>query len=437
MTDHLDLHVSRTSVPDAGDQHWAFFCDAVFAPGDFQQRPRDKVPPIIRRNSDHWATTVEDMAQQFYFLTAPAAVVRKRLLIQGYSYLYVQDVWEQLREAHVGRWRKFRGKGDKQLELTATLSYQDWLALIRQHEKDSHFASVDGSSHWQSPLALLSQPRDILVRLAILCEALESAQVWLDCGFLYKDALETRTPHAIAQAEAGAPDEDPTGKIIVLTEGKSDSRIISRALRALYPEFADAYQFIDFEGFRIEGGASVLARMVKILAGARVQNRLLAIFDNDAAGMEAKASLGGVRFGPAVRLMALPDTPLATRYPTIGPDGLKTMNINGSGVGIELFLGRSSLRRGRTLQPVRWTQWNEKVQRYHGAIDDKSGAAEAFLTGIADGRRPARLRRAYPEMTMLLESIFGAFEDYPPSMAAIDDWQIRDKGADSETLENL
>src|SRR4051812_34199834 len=87
----------------------------------------------------------------------------------------------------------------------------------------------------------------------------------------------------------------PAGKIIVLTEGKADTRIIAAALRAFYPEFADAYTFIDFDEFRIEGGASLLARMVKILSGARVQNRMLALFDNDAAGVEAVQTLRHVR----------------------------------------------------------------------------------------------------------------------------------------------
>jgi len=205
----------------------------------------------------------------------------------------------------------------------------------------------------------------------------------------------------------------PNGKIIVLTEGKSDTRIITAALRAFYPEYADAYQFLDFEEFKIEGGASLLARMIKVLSGARVQNRMLALFDNDAAGAEAYRSLAGVRFLRNVRLMLLPDTKLAANYPTLGPAGLHCMNVNGAGAPIELYMGRSSLEGpDGKLRPVRWNQWMESIERYQGVIQEKETVSRSFEAALDD--TPEALRRRFPEMDLLLHAIFSAFEDHQP-----------------------
>lgn len=220
----------------------------------------------------------------------------------------------------------------------------------------------------------------------------------------------------MAREEEAEYADFPSGKIIVLTEERSDTRIITAALRALYPEYADAYQFLEFEEFKIEGGASLLARMIKVLSGARVRNRMLALFDNDAAGAEASRSLAGVRFPPNVRLMLLPDTKLAASNRTLGPADLSCMNINGSGAAIESYLGRSSLKgHGAKLRPVRWSQWIENVGRYQGVIQDKEAVSRAFEAALEEAPSPASSRRRFPEMTQLLQAIFSAFENrHPP-----------------------
>ena len=43
-----------------------------------------------------------------------------------------------------------------------------------------------------------------------------------------------------------------------------------------------------------------------------------------------------------MRLTLQPDTPLAGRYPTLGPDGARVMDVNGAGARIEIYFGRAS-----------------------------------------------------------------------------------------------
>lgn len=71
----------------------------------------------------------------------------------------------------------------------------------------------------------------------------------------------------------------------------------------MYPEFADMYEFVDFEEFKIEGGASPLTKIVRAFAGVRMTQRIIALFDNDAAGLEQKALLDKGRLPQSIRTM--------------------------------------------------------------------------------------------------------------------------------------
>jgi hypothetical protein len=133
------------------------------------------------------------------------------------------------------------------------------------------------------------------------------------------------------------------GKITLLTEGITDSRILKASLNEFYPEARDLYSFVDFEEFKVEGGASPLARLLRGFAGAGLTDRFIAIFDNDAAGHEALASLKSIGLPPNIRAIPLPDLELARDYPTVGPTGKVNTDINGTAVSIESFLGQNAL----------------------------------------------------------------------------------------------
>ena len=50
-------------------------------------------------------------------------------------------------------------------------------------------------------------------------------------------------------------------RVIVLTEGDTDRRILERSLRLLYPHLAEYFHFFDFTGRRVGGGAGELANL--------------------------------------------------------------------------------------------------------------------------------------------------------------------------------
>lgn len=417
MSDEVAVHVGPVSVPDAEYMAWQAFAEMIFAETDFYRRPAKGAHHVVRQVIDTYYDF--DEPPEFYrYLLASASVVRKRLLIQGYTSEHCERAWDLARREQAASYLKHFTKEDgdvvQQLRMLEKLTFPEWLQLIR-NEVASGRKSLGGQLNPWHFGSLLSAPGDVFTRLALLIEVLPRAPVWMDCTALYSEDDDPRTPQQMARDEEAEYADFPSGKIIVLTEGRSDTRIITAALRAFYPEYADAYQFLDFEEFKIEGGASLLARMIKVLSGARVQNRMLALFDNDAAGAEAYRSLAGVRFPPNARLMLLPDTKLAASYPTLGPAGLSRMNVNGSGAPIELYLGRSTLKdQGGKLRPVRWSQWIENVGRYQGVIQDKERVSRAFEAALEETRSSASLRRRFPEMNQLLQAIFSAFEDHQP-----------------------
>jgi len=105
-----------------------------------------------------------------------------------------------------------------------------------------------------------------------------------------------------------------SGKVIVLTEGRSDARILAESLALLYPHLADYFSFMDLEGVRIGGGAGSLVNIVKAFAGAGIVNRTVALFDNDTAARAALAGLRSIRLPSNIVVKHLPRLGDLERY---------------------------------------------------------------------------------------------------------------------------
>lgn len=131
----------------------------------------------------------------------------------------------------------------------------------------------------------------------------------------------------------------PFQKIIILTEGSSDSKILSKALKLLYPKVESYFSFLDFDTYKAEGGSAMLEKTVKSFAAAGISNKIIALFDYDAAGVATTERLKKRKFPSNFRVMNLPEIGLADNYPTIGPQGIINENVNGRACSIEMYLG--------------------------------------------------------------------------------------------------
>jgi hypothetical protein len=195
-------------------------------------------------------------------------------------------------------------------------------------------------------------------------------------------------------------------KIIILTEGPIDTWILNKSLESLYPHLKDFYSFIDFSNFKVDGGFPNRVANVKMLAGSEILNRVIALFDNDTAGLEACNILSKVSMPDNIKVLRLPDIEIAKSYPTIGPTGLMNFDINGKACGIEMFLGADVLKDDKNnFLPVVWGGYNAKIGQYQGKVEQKEEIQKKFKKKVGIGITPENS----PELIVLWEHVFKAF----------------------------
>lgn len=175
----------------------------------------------------------------------------------------------------------------------------------------------------------------------------------------------------------------PFQKIIILTEGSSDSKILSKALKLLYPKVYSYFSFLDFDTYKAEGGSAMLEKTVKSFAAAGISNKIIALFDYDAAGVAATERLKKRKFPSNFRVINLPAIELANNYPTIGPDGIIYENVNGRACSIEMYLGIDILTSANnTLVPVKWKNIEAQINTCQGEISRKAELQKKYLKKI-------------------------------------------------------
>lgn len=201
-------------------------------------------------------------------------------------------------------------------------------------------------------------------------------------------------------------------KVVILTEGSTDTLILNKTLDVLYPHLQDFYSFVDFGAAKPAGGAGTLANTVKAFVGSGIHNRAVAIFDNDTAAKDALRALSHVNLPDNVKVIQLPPLDLAESYPTIGPQGRANIDVNGLACSIELYFGRDVLADPEHgFVPIQWKGYNQGLRQYQGEILNKSRLQEQYLRIVseAEANQEARDRHDWEPMTKVFEAVFEAF----------------------------
>jgi hypothetical protein len=193
-------------------------------------------------------------------------------------------------------------------------------------------------------------------------------------------------------------------KIIVLTEGKTDVEFIRDALKLLYPHLYPYYHFIDFNEYKVESSASALVKLVVSFSAANVQHPIVVLFDNDTTGIMEMKRLLRERIPANIKVLPLPISKLASKYPTLGPTGIKKMNVNGLACGIEMYLGQDVLSDNNGLVPILWRGYNDSEQKYQGEIQNKGDVQQRFREKLKKG-----LPGDFRDIDTILKAIFIAF----------------------------
>ncbi len=177
-------------------------------------------------------------------------------------------------------------------------------------------------------------------------------------------------------------DED---KILIVTEGKSDTFILETSINTFFPEVSDFFCFIDMQENYPFTGTGNLYNFASGLTKIKIQNKTIVIFDNDEAGIFSyNKCIKNLEAIPSLKFYHLPDMPEFRNFPTIGPAGESYQDINGKAVSIECFL---DLAFGVENPPeVRWTIYNEKSKKYQGALISKESYSRIFKKSLYDDK---------------------------------------------------
>ncbi len=367
--------------------------------------PTDKYAHV---EDDSWKQYVAGESDSFdgagiFGYASTVGIVKQRLELQGFTKTVAEEAFEIGRQRKVQTYHawssgqhsaNFQEHRERCAEIVSAKSFtpECWVSALRaiRHRADSNRRSthVDSVDDLESYMRFESWnqfgfPGDGDVRCSIRL-ALEAFKD--DNPIFYDlDAIVSREVYAshtdlFSHADYLCfRDGEDSLRIIVLTEGSSDKWILQRSIQVLTPHLDEYFTFMDFEGARIEGGAGALASIVKAFAGAGIQNKILALFDNDTAGRSALRKLELLKLPGNISVLPYPPLQTATEYPTQGPTGDVVMDVNGLACSLELYLGLDVLRdQTGCLLPVRWRGYDESMRSYQGEVTNKKQIQEAF-----------------------------------------------------------
>ena len=396
-------------------------------------RETDKIVairPVTERNAiqwDHvdWDPDEKETAVEY---RASVAAVKDRLRVMGFTLSRVEREFSSTKEARVTDLRRM-AEGcpelyQEEIALLSSATFSDFLAafheiltskvhpvwivervpdasaLVRYILKDNE------DFYWGFPCRDLRCFFRALLEVVPDSESVTQELTDLVHGGYY--GVDTRVAEFALQELKG--DYSVNSPVIVLTEGPTDNESIQAALELLYPHLEGYFSFMDL-AVRSPGGAGSLVHVVKSFVGAGVENRVVALFDNDTAGHSAASLLKNVRLPSRIRVLQYPDIDLAKSYPTDGPTGPSNQDINGSACSIELYFGRDVLTASGRLVPVQWRGYDARMRRYQGEIQSKDALKTAFLTKVAAAcENPARLiTQDWTDMRRLLKTLVDAF----------------------------
>jgi len=399
--------------------------------------PGEEDPPV-----EEWEEANETELAVVYSNTV--LVIKQRLDIMGFSIRQVKDefeiaktelcqeiegqinYWAGVKEDRLGTSQKIREVKRFELDVLKQSSFSDWLEaygyvyerklrtswskkeypdepplvrFILEHEGDisMSFPCFDFRSFLRVFLEICSEDAFVIQDLTRLVEA----------GY-----FEAEDPVSQQMLDMLIGEYPINEKYIVLTEGSTDKIILEQSMNLLFPNLIGYYAFMDFGISNASGGASSLVSAIKSFVGSGIRNRVIALFDNDTAAYSAMRGLQGVDIPDNIKIFNYPDLGFAKNYPTLGPSGLSSGNINGLAISIELFLGRDVLTfDSGELTPVQWRGYDTALGQYQGVIQNKRRLREIFSEKVSECTdNSSRIQETdWDSMKLILNLIFQAF----------------------------
>lgn len=167
----------------------------------------------------------------------------------------------------------------------------------------------------------------------------------------------------------------PKEKILIVTEGSTDTNIIQKCIDLLYNDISDFFDYIDMEKNYPFTGTGNLKNFIKGLSKINIQNNILVILDNDTAGYSVYNDIKQIILPQNLKVITLPNHIEFNSFKCKGPQGESFENINGKAVSIECFLDYTSVKEDIY---VRWTGFDKTLIQYQGNIEPKDLLIKSF-----------------------------------------------------------
>ena len=145
MSDEIELYVGRVAVPGAGLAGWRVFAETVFTEAEFLARPRATAHRDVRR----WVDRYYDYPPEpYHYLRATASVVRKRLLIQGYTSDFCRQAWDIARRQTISIWQRHMSDPSstaaQALAAMEDMTFEAWAAEIQARARQAPTGTLGG-----------------------------------------------------------------------------------------------------------------------------------------------------------------------------------------------------------------------------------------------------------------------------------------------------
>lgn len=170
-------------------------------------------------------------------------------------------------------------------------------------------------------------------------------------------------------------------KILIVTEGSSDTFILKKTIDELFPDISDFFSFIDMQDNYPFTGTGNLFNFSAGLSKIKIQNKTMVIFDNDDTGrVSYNKCIERLDLLPNLKFYYLPVMEEFEKFLTIGPTGEAYEDINGKAVSIECFL---DLQYNSKDKPkIRWTNFNNQTSQYQGSLVNKDHYTNVFKKNL-------------------------------------------------------
>jgi hypothetical protein len=392
----------------------------------YEQKVRD-------RNSIEWGHVEagEDEIETAIEYRALVKHVRQRLNVLGFTLNRIKNEFDQIRTVEVKKLREWAKDDDyhiwdKDIAVLESNSFEDYLEALK--------IILNSGVHRISYLTRFPDASQLIRYILKENEEFPWGFFCNDVRCFFRALLEISPDEALVVEDftevvnSGYYREEDNifrmavheligdypinSKIIILTEGSTDTEVLQSSLKLLYPQLYDYFSFMDF-GLKPAGGVGPLIQAVKSFAGAGIENRLIALFDNDTAAFSAVEGLKDFKLPENIMILHYPDMELAKQYPTLGPNGIAQQDINGLACSIELYFGKDILERDGAFVPIQWKGYDDRLRRYQGEILQKAELKKRFMDKLNRCQKDAKSihEEDWSGIDSILRQIFDAFND--------------------------